>query len=159
MNQNNHLDAMIAISNQLEAGENDAARRRLADLIANFQTVGVARIFASACFERLGERERAQIEAGIALALEPNNSAVCKTVAHYLEQDGQRDAAQRVLEHGWEQMKKHYPKKRWTDERTLYFAFSEDSLPPHLLARRRTERSQMEADLQYVKQHWMNRGG
>ena len=151
MDKNNLLDAMTGIIKHQEAGDNDAVRKCLADLIANFQTEATTRLFASACFEGLGERDRAQIEAGIALALEPDNWAAFKRVAHDLAQDGQQEAARRVLEQGWEQMKKHYPKKRWADERALYFAFAEDSLPPHLKERWERERSQMEADIQHIK--------
>jgi len=142
--------AMKAIGIHLEAGDHDAARRCLADLTANFQTEWEARSTAATCYELLGEHDRARIEAGIALALAPNNYAASKRMARYLVQDGQRDAARRVLEHGWEQKKKNYPKKQWADERALYFAFSEDELPPHLAERWRRERPS-KADMAYIK--------
>jgi predicted Zn-dependent protease len=145
MDQDAQFDAMVAIRESIEAGDEQAARKGLADLIGSNQTDWWVRNYAAACFERLGDPERARIEAGIAVALEPDNFAAFKRVASYLAADGQRDAAQKVLERGWGHVKKLHPKKQWADERALYFAISENELPPHLAERMRREREQIEA--------------
>ncbi len=155
MGQDPQFVAMTTISRHLRAGRTEQARQCVAEFVVNFQTEWSARSFAAGCFERLGDPNRAWIEAGIALALDPNNYAMCKRFARYLERAGQRDAAQRVLTHGWEQAKKHYPKKRWADERALYFAFSAADLPPRLAESLRTVRAQMAADMKYFEDTYL----
>ncbi len=142
---------MLAVNGYLEADDSDAAREALEELVVRFQAEWSARAFASACFVRLGDQERGLIEAGLALALDPGNHAMFRVLAAFLHRQGQMEAANRVLEQGWACAKKQYHKRQWDDERALYFAWSDEDLPPHLAARRKRERAEMQASVEHAR--------
>jgi hypothetical protein len=112
-----------ALRNQRNPANEQALREIVARMLRRMPLEGIARQFACHAHLEFQEEAEAVAQLGIAIAVEPRNFAIHPILARLLRGRGEHEAANAVLENGWEQRQRvgALVSRGTAEEREKYF--------------------------------------
>lgn len=94
---------MMKVNHAMKSEEWDLAETEVDLMLVKFSLSIYARLIAIAFYVKRQRWEEALVQAAIGLALHPDVAGMYKRIAYILYRRGKKEAAQAILENGWNQ--------------------------------------------------------
>lgn len=122
-----YLDRLVGLWEEGDAGEIRAAA---VEMLQQSPTSAPLRLMAAAAYMHIGDVPEGVAQLGIALALDPTFYPAHRRLAAALLMRGERDAALRALETGWEHRRRRLARKDLAREHEEWFRLMYAEVPP-----------------------------
>lgn len=124
MTDERHKEAhklMSQIVESIKTEEFTEGAEQTKKLLERFPDFYMAHVVAAGFYSKAGDKAGAMTEYATAIVLDPTYPIPYLRLAHIQRKRGNLAAAEAVLERGWKQIERIYPKSRREEERKNYF--------------------------------------